>query len=405
MRNSYIHLEFLKGKPVQELDLEIIERKGKGHPDSLIDGACEAVSLALCKYYLNNFGSILHHNVDKGLLVGGRSKVSFGGGEVMEPIYITVAGRATAQISSEDGLQQVPIGGIALTAIRDFIRSTMRFLEPDKHVILDYRIKQGSADLISVFKESDKTPLANDTSVGVGFAPLTPTEKLVLDTEMLLNSDKTKRQLPEIGEDIKVMALRRGAKVQLTVAAAGVAGLIPDKSHYVSVMGDARGKVEDLASRVSGLDVDVKVNAGDLYSKGSFYLTVTGTSAESGDDGNTGRGNRPTGLITPMRQYSMEATAGKNPVTHTGKIFNVIAQNASGRISREVKGVKEVYVRILSRIGSPINIPQVASAAIVLEKGASSSNVSSEVKDIIMEELSNTKSVTEQILSKSVVLF
>ncbi|MDG6925242.1 MAG: methionine adenosyltransferase, partial [Nitrososphaerota archaeon] len=55
---------------VSDLEVEIVERKGIGHPDSIIDGACEAVSIALSEYYLDNFDAILHHNVDKGLLVG-----------------------------------------------------------------------------------------------------------------------------------------------------------------------------------------------------------------------------------------------------------------------------------------------------------------------------------------------
>src|ERR1700733_2010415 len=83
---------------VSDLEVEIVERKGIGHPDSIIDGACEAVSIALSKYYLDNFDAILHHNVDKGLLVGGKSNAVFGGGRVIDPIYILVAGRATDQV-------------------------------------------------------------------------------------------------------------------------------------------------------------------------------------------------------------------------------------------------------------------------------------------------------------------
>ena len=88
----------------------------------------------------------------------------------------------------------------------------------------------------------------------------------------------------------------------------------------------------------------------------NIYLTVTGTSIEMGDDGATGRGNRGNGLITPMRPMTMEAIAGKNPVSHVGKIYNVLAQKAAGEIA-ELDGVKEAYVTLVSKIGSPISQP------------------------------------------------
>jgi len=81
----------------------------------------------------------------------------------------------------------------------------------------------------------------------------------------------------------------------------------------------------------------------------SIYLTVTGTSAEAGDDGEVGRGNRANGLITPYRPMSLEATAGKNPVTHVGKIYNVLAQRIAAGIVRETAGVEEAYCSLLSR--------------------------------------------------------
>jgi len=402
---SFLHTEELKTSPVSELEVEIVERKGIGHPDSLIDGACEAVSLSLCDYYLKEFGTILHHNVDKGLLVGGRSQPRFGGGEVIEPIYILIAGRSTSFITKGSETISVPIGGIAISSVKQYLKQTVRHLDVEKHVVVDYRIKQGSQDLMSVFSGSKKLPLANDTSIGVAYAPFTTTEELVLQTEKLLNSERVKKMLPETGEDIKVMGFRRDKTLNLTIAVATVSGLIPDASHYQSVVEEAGNLVKDLAAKQSNLDVVVRVNTGDIKSTGSYYLTVTGTSAESGDDGNTGRGNRANGLIAPMRQYSMEATAGKNPVNHTGKIYHVIAQRAANRILSDVGGIREVYVRLLSRIGSPISEPQVASAALVLEKNKSLNAVRGDVEGIMLDELNKISQVTEMIRRKEVTLF
>lgn len=389
---------------VSDLEVEIVERKGKGHPDSLIDGASEAVSLALCKYYLDNFGAVLHHNVDKGILVGGRSEPKFGGGKVTEPIYIMVAGRATDFVPMNGQRNEVPVVEIAKEAIENFLENSVRYLDVRKHVRIETKIRQGSPDLISVFLRNREMPISNDTSIGVGFAPLSPTEKIVYEIEQLLNSAKFKKSHPEVGEDVKVMGMRVMKRLDVTVAAAMVSGLIPDASHYTSVIEDAKSKIDDLVSK-SPLDVHVKVNSGDDLKRGSYYLTVTGTSAEQGDDGNTGRGNRVNGLISPMRQYSMEATAGKNPVNHTGKLFNALAVVAAERIVREVKGVREGYVRILSRIGNPIDRPQIASAAVVLERGTSLSRIRPEVESILDESLNGIRGVTKLILKQRIVLF
>jgi S-adenosylmethionine synthetase len=399
-----LHVEEIKGHSVQDLDVEIVERKGKGHPDSLIDGACEAVSLGLCDYYMKHFGAVLHHNVDKGLLVGGKSEPTFGGGKIIAPIYLVVAGRATELVPFEGKDVEVPVEEIARKSIKGFIRETMRFLDPDKNMIIDTKIKQGSPDLVAVFMRKGTMPVSNDTSIGVGYAPLTPTEDLVLSSEKLLNSSSFKRKYPEVGEDVKVMGMRYGRKLETTVAAAMVSSKVPDASHYVSVVEDVHQELEKMAER-SKLDVNFKLNAADNPKHGEFYLTVTGTSAEQGDDGNTGRGNRVNGLISPMRQYSMEATAGKNPVNHTGKILNALAVLTAQQIVKEVHGVRESYVRVLSRIGKPIDQPLIASAAVVLERGKRLSAVNREIESILDDSLQNIRRVTDLILQKKIELF
>jgi S-adenosylmethionine synthetase len=399
-----LHVEEIRGNGVQDFEVEIVERKGKGHPDTLIDGASEAVSLGLSKYYLDHFGAILHHNVDKGILVGGKADAFFGGGNVTTPIYMMVAGRATELVPVDGRRTEVPVEEIAAKSVRKFIRETMRFLNPEKHVIVNTRIKQGSPDLVAVFLRKTEMPIANDTSIGVGYAPLTPTERLVLDVEHRLNSPEFKKKYPEVGEDVKVMALRKKKRLDLTVAAAMVSPKIPDASHYESVLRDVKSEVERLASE-GDLDAHVKLNAADDPKRGVYYLTVTGTSAEQGDDGNTGRGNRVNGLICPMRQYSMEATAGKNPVNHTGKLLNAVAILAAREIVKEVPGIREAYVRVLSRIGTPIDQPQLASAALILDSGTSVSSVTGDVESILDESLNDIKKVTRLILQKKIVLF
>ena len=65
--------------------VEIVERKGIGHPDTICDALAEELSRTYSQYCLERFGLVLHHNVDKALLCGGRSAPRFGGGKVTAP--------------------------------------------------------------------------------------------------------------------------------------------------------------------------------------------------------------------------------------------------------------------------------------------------------------------------------
>jgi len=405
-----ITINTINRKPVSELNVELVERKGLGHPDYIADASAEAVSRALSNYYLEKYGVILHHNVDKVLVVGGQANPRFGGGDVLQPIYILVAGRVTTEVKTATGVEKVPVGPIIISSIKEWIKENFRFLDPDKHVVIDYRVGMGSTDLVGVYElgvKAVKVPLANDTSIGVGFAPLTDTERLVLETERLLNSREFKAKLPEVGEDVKVMGLRVGKDVKLTIASALISSLVKDKDHYLNVKEEVKNKVLDLAAKITpNLTVDVTVNAADKPEHGIYYITVTGTSAEHGDDGAVGRGNRANGLITPMRPMTMEATAGKNPVSHIGKLYNVLANKIAERIYGEVKGLREVYVYLLSQIGKPINEPLVANVELLTEPGAElTGEVKSEVEGIVNEELENITALTDLVVKNKVTLF
>ncbi|MCD6323661.1 MAG: methionine adenosyltransferase [Desulfurococcales archaeon] len=408
MGGRNIQVEFIEWTPVEQQTVELVERKGVGHPDYIADAASEVSSVALSKYYMDNYGSILHHNLDKVLLVGGQAKPKFGGGEVLHPITIIVSGRATEYIVLENGkIDRVPIGTIVLGAVREWIKKNMRFLDPERHVKIDYLVRSGSQDLVGVFELGKSSiPLANDTSFGVSFAPLSKLERLVLETERFLNSRDFKEKLPEVGEDIKVMGLRTDRKIKLTIAAAMISSLIKDMDHYLSVKEEVLNSVLDLASRLAPeYEIEAVVNAADKPDKGIAYITVTGTSAEHGDDGMTGRGNRANGLITPLRPMSLEATAGKNPVSHVGKLYNVLAQRIANKIVEEEPKVKEVYVEVLSRIGAPIDMPQVAVAKILTDSREDFSAIKSDVEALIDEELSRVTKLTEDIVEGEVMLF
>ncbi|MBI5000778.1 MAG: methionine adenosyltransferase [Euryarchaeota archaeon] len=388
-----IIVETLNRTPIEEQTTEIVERKGIGHPDSIADGISEAVSVGLCKLYHDCYGRILHHNTDETMVVGGQSAPKFGGGQMLDPIYILLVGRATTEVNGE----RLPYRSVAVKAAFDYVKRYCKNLNADWDVMFDCRIGQGSVDLRGVYET--QRLLANDTSFGVGFAPFSETELLTLKTEQLING-KLKSSLPEVGEDVKVMAARIHDDIRLTVAAAMVDSKIPDKDHYISVVEELGEKVKENAHKYTDRSVRVDVNTADDYKRGIFYLTVTGLSMENGDDGSVGRGNRANGLITPYRPMSLEATSGKNPVTHVGKIYNLLSIRIAEDIAKKLDGsVKEAHVRILSQIGKPIDEPLTANVQIIPEKGANWNKVRTEAESITDGWLADIKKITKMVVS------
>ncbi len=354
-------------KPTYELDAEIVERKGTGHPDTICDYLAENLSRELCLWYLREYGAVMHHNVDKALLVGGVARAEFGGGEVVEPIEIYLVGRA---ILEKDG-KRLDAHELAVESAKRWLRENIKNLNVERHVVIHTKIKPGSRDLVELFERFQKkgeVPLANDTSFGVGYAPLDSLEKAVFEAERFLNSKKMKEEHPEIGEDIKVMGVRIRDKFRLTVALAFVGKYIRDIDEYFQKKEEIHRKVKEHVEDVVGREVEIFINTADSRENNSVYITVTGTSAEQGDDGQVGRGNRVNGLITPYRPMSLEAAAGKNPISHIGKIYNRVANLIAKRVVEEVEEVEEAYCYIVSQIGKPINEPQVLDVSVRSKK-------------------------------------
>jgi len=377
-------------------EAEIVERKGIGHPDTICDSLAEELSVELSKLYIKELGAIMHHNVDKALLVGGRAHSKFGGGEVISPIEIFLVGRALREI---DG-KEFPVDELAIDVAHNWLKKHIRNLDSSKHVILQTRIKPGSKDLVELFDRFQKkgeVPLSNDTSFGVGFAPFSELENIVFYTEKLLNSEEIKNKHPEVGEDIKVMGVRIKDNIRITVSAAFVDKYVKNINQYKEQKEAITNLVLENARKYTDKNVNVFVNTADDIENESVYITVTGTSSEQGDDGQVGRGNRANGLITPYRPMSLEAAAGKNPVSHIGKIYNVVASIIANRVVKEVEGVEEAYCYMVSQIGKPINEPQVCDVK-VRKKGNSFDKEA--VRKIAQEELEKMPNTWKLFLQK-----
>ena len=381
--------------PVELREVELCEHKGMGHPDTVTDGVCEAASRALSLAYRKAYGRILHHNLDKGLLVAGRSRPRFGGGSIEDKARLIICGRATVPEPAFD------VPGIVKKAARDYLVEHLQ--DAAGTIEIDTHIREGSANLVQAFARGQHIPLSNDTSFGMGFAPYSPLEQDVLGLAAVLRSTAFRQRFPCAGADFKVMGMRVKSEVTFNVALAfvdrhvtSVADYRAHKARLCEYLG--QGISQGAALQLNTLDDPAATDASGLY------LTVSGLSCEMGDDGQVGRGNRACGLITPARPMSLEAVAGKNPVSHVGKLYNVLAMLLARDIHQRLEEVEGVTVQLLSAIGAPVDQPRVAAIEIRAAHGVSEP-LRQAVAKIADEWLDDMPKVTALILDQAVSLY
>lgn len=386
MRNIFVNS--LKQTPIEQQKLEIVERKGLGHPDYICDRIMNEISIKLSNEYLARIGIIMHHNLDKALLVAGEVEIKFGGGLVKEPMKLVMGDRAIFEV---DGVK-IPVKELAVETAKKWIRDNLRFVDPEKHIKYQVEVKPGSPELVDLFKRKGKVLGANDTSAAVGYWPLSRLERIVLRCEEYLNSKDFKSRFPETGEDVKIMAFRKNNDLWLAVAMPFIDKYIDSEKMYFERKAEVYEDIQKyVKTHVDFEKVTLGFNTLDIKGRGinGVYLSVLGTSAESGDSGEVGRGNRVNGIIPLNRPYCSEAAAGKNPVSHVGKIYNVLTNRIARQIYEEVGGMEEVYVWLLGEIGRPIDQPVIAGAQVMMKSGNSFDEIRREIEEIIDWEFEN----------------
>ncbi len=347
--------------------------------------------------YLRTFGAVAHHNIDKALLAAGEAQHRFGGGFIKRPMTLIIGDRATYQI----GDIHVPVPEIAVETAKRWFREHLRFVDPEEHVKYQVELRPGSVSLTDIFRRKGAVLGANDTSAAVGYAPMTKTERLVLSTERFLNSPNFKKHFPESGEDIKVMGLRVGNDLQLTVSMAFVDRFVDSENAYFNRKAEILQEIKRFVDANGDFDkTQVDLNTLDRRGRGidGVYLTVLGTCADDADSGQVGRGNRVNGVIPLNRPISSEAAAGKNPVSHIGKIYNLLTHWIAAKICEEVNGVDEAYVWLLSQIGSPINEPKIAAVQLILAKGTTLASVNGHIREVVDRELAGIQTFCNDLV-------
>lgn len=396
-----IFVELAKGTTTFKKQFEIVERKGIGHPDTICDLMMNKVSVELSKLYLKETGAIQHHNMDKTMLVAGKTENKFGGGKILKPMKLILGDRATFDVNG----RTLPIGDFVKETAKCWLEQNLRYVK-EENVEFQLEIGPTSKELQSIFK-SPKNIAANDTSALVGYAPFTDTESIVLQVEQFINSKKFKSEFPSAGEDVKVMGFRNGNWIDLTVAIAFVDMHISSEKDYFTKKHEMTHAITEFATKNSDFKIHTAINCLDSQDKGmdGLYLTVLGTSADSADSGEVGRGNKANRVISPSRPAGAEAIAGKNPVSHIGKIYNALSFKMADEIHKSVSSIDEVIVWMYNVIGRPVSDPK----AIVVEpitkqnKDLTESD-KNQIQKIISENLANIDKFCMDLASEKILV-
>ena len=408
-KEADIEISILPAKIAAD-ETEIVERKGIGHPDTLADALAERLSVTYSNYTLKNFGVILHHNFDKLALLGGKTDVTYGYGHITSPIRVLLNGRASTSFSDLN----IPAQEILENESRKFFGETFGdLLDTSKNLEFYYnivgrsgpgRIRESKGSRGNLFEPKsiadvrgyDKL-VANDTSIGCGYAPLSSFEKLILQLEEFLNSKETKGKFPWLGTDIKIMGVKSESKSSITCCVPEIAKYVFSQDVYRKNVRIVKQSIEDFAEAFGYSNLDVAANTRDDYEKNDVYLTATGSSIESGDEGIVGRGNRINGLITPNRPMNLEGACGKNPLYYVGKLYNVAAVSTANRIYSETGIPNEVF--FVSQNGR--NLLQPWHSILRLYDKADANYI----REIVIDEIQKIPDITLRILKQEIRLY
>lgn len=391
--------------------VSMVERKGLGHPDTLSDHLAERLSQVYSRYSRQQFGAVLHHNFDKLALLGGSSEVRYGSGEMRSPVRVLVNGRAAFVC----GGAAIPVHDLVDETVRAFFLE--RLPELEKHLSIEFNITSNSSPGAVVTEESTgertrwfapssiedlrerRTVLSNDTSLGTGWAPVNPFESFVRELVDHLSGDSEfTRANPWCGSDVKLMGYADGEQVDVVLCVPQKSVYVASREEYLANKEVILAECRRLAGRLlSDAPVRFRLNARDIPEKDELYLTYTGSSIESGDEGVVGRGNRVNGLITPLRPMNMEGASGKNPVYHVGKLYNLGAARLAQRLSEETGSYAEVH--LVSATGQRLDRPWR-----VLVRLADGGVQADKVQSIIMDSLNAFPALTDELIEDGILL-
>jgi len=350
------------GVDTTRLPAEFVERKGRGHPDSIADLMAETFSFRYANDALDRFGYVPNHWVDKVTLVGCAAIVDFGGYEIVSPIRALLIGKVTRYMGDEelavhDLFRRTASDVLTLSTLDPSITKSTVFEDystwsrtPDHH--RDFYKPRGS---LEAQRAAAGEPYCNDTVICCGSHGRSFVEQLVVDIETFATTSLSE-SLEAIGTDIKVVAIRHDTTIEAVICLPVRPEAVQSWREYQEIRDDAAAQVIAFAREClpKSYTLSLKANARDR--PGVAYLAPFGTSLGKGDCGLVGRGNRPDGLISTARAASVEAPWGKNPMNHAGLLYSRSASQIARAISESLGS--PVQVTIAAQIGDPLPEPK-----------------------------------------------
>lgn len=359
-------------------EFEVVERKGVGHPDTVSDSLAEKISVEYSKYCLENFGIVLHHNVDKVGVLGGCIDLDWGKAHLKKPIRVILDGR----ISRRFGSHEIPVFEIAEKAIKEQLVINLPRLDVNKDIeIIDMSTDYSKNPYWFNPRDKNDVPeyqrlFANDTSAVISYWNLSTTELLALALEGFFYKAVGVPKYSYVGQDIKVMVVRNMADYDVTLCVPFFAQDCPTEADYWNYKEIITQELDTYIKKVlpEGTTYRLSVNTQDqgkdpkaTNNVRSFYLVCTGGALDYGEEGFVGRGNNRLGIISSSRPYTMEAAAGKNPVYHVGKVLGVVADEMAKELATKLKGDFEVW--FVAQNGDPLFEPNAVMVNHSLDAG------------------------------------
>jgi S-adenosylmethionine synthetase len=382
---------------IEEMPIELVERKGIGHPDTLADMIADEFSNRYSRFCLDKFGVIPHHWADKVTLVGAKSEIGYGTSKLLRPIKAFQFGRITPDI----GDMHIDVDGIFKNSVQIVMKNVFPDAYLDGFIDCEAITHDGAGpdhpkefyDPKSV-KDVGKTqekPKSNDTMIMTSYAGYSPIDIMCLEIENYLNSRNFKKKYPQTGYDVKVLASRFEHDVDVTVCVPFIGLKTPNFREYKDALAAIQIEVNQKLKEIyPKYKISLHFNTKDF---GEYaYLTFFGTSLDKGGCGAVGRGNRFNGLITPTREMSVEAPSGKNPTHHSGRLYS----EAAFRISKDIYlqcGVQN-YLNIIARNGDNLDDP----AFVFVKCSGDVSKQANQIRQIVKNSMDDIAGLTKEIV-------
>jgi S-adenosylmethionine synthetase len=101
---------------------------------------------------------------------------------------------------------------------------------------------------------------------------------------------------------------------------------------------------------------------------------------------------------------TMEAAAGKNPVTHVGKLYSLLANRIAAALVTDLKDVTGAGVVLVSAIGQAVSDPRLVDLRLRLPESCELSALRPRVSDIVAAAFNSLSDLREALLQQTVTV-